>query len=137
MKDKSYGYPEIAKKEGIVSMISVPMKIQDRVIGVINSYTTQPRKFDETEIKILQAVAGQAAIAIENTKLRQENLAMKQASEEGKLVDRAKMLLMESNRIKESEAYDLIQKASRDGRKSMAEIANAIILVHSLKNAPQ
>lgn len=132
-KEKSYMYPDVAKKEGVVSMISVPMIMGDKVIGVINSYLTQPHAYTETEIKMLQVVANQAAVAIENTKLRQENIEAKQALEERKVVDRAKSLLMEKDGLKESEAYKLLQKTSRDHRKSMAEVANAILLAYSLR----
>jgi GAF domain-containing protein len=132
-KDKTYGYPEIARQEGIVSMLSVPMAINDRMIGVINSYTTQKHRFTDREIKVLQAVANQAAVAIENTKLRQENTAVKQAMEERKFIDQAKGLLMDKDGLKEAEAYQLIQKASRDRRLPMVEVAQAIILAYTLK----
>jgi signal transduction protein with GAF and PtsI domain len=132
-KEKGYQYPLIAAKEGVVSMISVPMFFGGRVIGVINSYQTKLHKFSEREIKLLQAVANQAAVAIENTKLREENAEVKQAFEERKLVDQAKALLMERDGLKEKDAYKLLQKTSRDRRKSMAEVANAIILAYSLR----
>jgi len=132
-KEKGYGYPEIARQEGVVSLLCVPMAINDRMIGVINSYTTQKHKFTNTEIKVLQAVANQAAVAIENTKLRQENRDVKQAMEERKVIDQAKGLLMDKDGLKEAEAYQLIQKASRDRRLSMMDVANAIILAYSLK----
>src|SRR5689334_13245405 len=51
-QEKIYMFPEIAKKEGIVSMLCVPMFIGDRVIGVINSYTTEPHQFSEYEVRI-------------------------------------------------------------------------------------
>lgn len=132
-KDKSYQFPEIAKKEGIVSMLCVPMVIGDRVIGVINSYTNSVHKFQPLEVKVLQAVANQAAVAIENTKLRQENLEAKQALEERKLIDRAKALLIEKDGLSENEAYHLIQKTSRDTRRSMVDVANAILLAYPLR----
>ncbi|MCG3205147.1 MAG: hypothetical protein KCHDKBKB_01865 [Elusimicrobia bacterium] len=132
-KDKSYGYPEVARKEGFVSMISMPMQIEGRVIGVINSYTHQVHNFTDLEIKILQAVANQAAVAIENTKLRQENLETKQALEDRKKVDQAKALLMQKDGLSEMEAHQLLQKTSRDQRKPMVEIANAILLAYPLR----
>lgn len=132
-KDKAYGFPDIAAKEGLVSMISVPMRVDSRAIGVINSYTLERHEFTDVEIKILQAVANQAAVAIENTKLRQENIEIKQAMEERKIVDQAKALLMEHDNLKESEAYLMLQKTSRDQRKSMVEVAQAVLLVYGMK----
>lgn len=132
-KDKTYGFPDIAKKEEIVSMVSVPMQINGRVIGVINSYTNHVHEFTDLEIKVLQAVANQAAVAIENTKLRQENLEVKQALEERKRIEQAKALLIEKDGLTESEAYQLLQKASRDQRRPMIEVANAVLLAYSLR----
>lgn len=132
-QDKRYGFPEIAKREGIVSLLSVPMQIDGRVMGVINSYTNQPHTFTDLEIKILQSVANQAAVAIENMKLKQENLEVKQALQERKIIDQAKALLIEKDGITEAEAHSLIQKTSRDQRRPMVEVANAILLAYPLR----
>jgi AmiR/NasT family two-component response regulator len=114
-------------------MISMPMQIDGRVIGVINSYTNQPHEFTDIEIKILQSVANQAAVAIEHTKLRQENAEAKQALEDRKKIDQAKALLIEKDGLTEAEAYALLQKTSRDQRRPMIEIAGAILLAYPLR----
>jgi signal transduction histidine kinase len=69
LKDPLYKEKELAKKEGLVSMLSVPMCIKDRVIGVINCYTSYPHSFSKNEEEILTTVANQAAICIENSGL--------------------------------------------------------------------
>lgn len=133
LKEKNYMYPEIAKKEGLVSMLSVPMIIKDRVIGVVNLYTSFEHQFTEEEIRILQTVANQSAIAIENTKLLEESLAAKEALETRKLIERAKGILMRKNKLSEEESYRLMQKTSMDTGKPMKEIAEAIIVTDSLR----
>ena len=69
LKEPLYKEKELAKKEGLVSMLSVPMCIKDRVIGVINCYTSYPRPFSKSEEEMLTTVANQAAICIENSGL--------------------------------------------------------------------
>src|SRR3990172_8301009 len=49
LKEPLYKEKELAKKEGLVSMLSVPMSIKDRVIGVINCYTSYPHSFSKGE----------------------------------------------------------------------------------------
>jgi signal transduction protein with GAF and PtsI domain len=49
--EPGYMYPEIARKEGLRSMLAVPMMVKDRIVGVINSYTSDEYKFSEEEIK--------------------------------------------------------------------------------------
>jgi signal transduction protein with GAF and PtsI domain len=132
-KEPGFMYPEIAKKEGLVSMLSVPMMIKDRVVGVINFYTQKEYTFSNEETDILQAIANQAAVAIENTRLDQEILAAKEALETRKLVERAKGVLMRELGIAEDEAYRKIHKKSMDLRKSMREMAEAIIVASDLR----
>src|SRR4030042_932192 len=69
LKEPLYKEKELAKKEGLVSMLSVPMCIKDRVIGVINCYTSYPHPFSKSEEEMLTTVANQAAICIENSGL--------------------------------------------------------------------
>jgi two-component sensor histidine kinase len=64
-----YRFPDIAEKEGLCSMICVPLKVKDRTIGVLNCYTGRPHIFSQEEINLLQTLANNAAIAIENAKL--------------------------------------------------------------------
>ncbi len=66
LKEPRYKEKELARKEGLVSMLSVPMSVKDKVIGVINCYTSFPHKFTKSEVEVLTTVANQAAIAIEN-----------------------------------------------------------------------
>ncbi|OPY81745.1 MAG: putative transcriptional regulatory protein pdtaR [Syntrophorhabdus sp. PtaU1.Bin153] len=132
-KEPGFMYPDVAEKEGIVSLLSVPMLIKDRVIGVINSYTKNEHRFKKEEIDILQAVANQAAAAIENTHLSEEILAAKEALESRKIIERAKGILMNELNVSEDEAYKKIHKKSMDMRKAMKEIAEAIILAADLR----
>ncbi len=69
LKEPLYKEKDLAKKEGLVSMLSVPMCIKERVIGVINCYTSYPHPFSKSEEEMLTAVANQAAICIENSGL--------------------------------------------------------------------
>jgi len=132
-KDKRYMYPEIVKKEGIVSMLSVPIAIKGRVVGVINNYTPQRHKFTDKEIKLLQTISGQAALAIENSKLMNELVSTRELLQTRKFVERAKGILMRELSLNEEDAYRVIQKKSMDSSKPMKEIAEAIILTYELK----
>ncbi len=60
--------------------------------------------------------------------IRRENASLRKTIESRKLVERAKGVLMEQEGLSESEAFRRIQKASMNTRKSMAEIAEAILL---------
>jgi signal transduction histidine kinase/putative methionine-R-sulfoxide reductase with GAF domain len=69
LEEPLYKEKDLAKKEGLFSMLSVPMCIKDRVIGVINCYTSSLHSFSKSEEEMLTTVANQAAICIENSGL--------------------------------------------------------------------
>ncbi|MEN6356488.1 MAG: GAF domain-containing protein [Armatimonadota bacterium] len=68
-KTPGYQYPDIAKKEGLCSLIALPLSVKKEIIGVLNCYTATPRDFSEEDIGLLTALANQAAISIQNAKL--------------------------------------------------------------------
>ena len=67
-------YPQEAKREGIVSMLSVGLRYKGKTIGVLRVYTAQEHNFTQFQIDLLKAVAAQAAAAIEHARLDQETM---------------------------------------------------------------
>lgn len=67
--EQGFQYPEAAEAEGIESVLAVPLRVKDLVIGVLRVYSSQPRHFTRVGIDFLQSVAGLVAVAIENAKL--------------------------------------------------------------------
>ena len=126
--DRDYMHRDMAKQDGLCSLLSVPMMVREKALGVINSYTSVPHVFTSEEVKLLQAIANQAAIAIEHTALVEKSVEMQEALVVRKLMERAKGYLMRSKKLTEEEAFKLIQRRSMDLRKSMREIAEAVLL---------
>lgn len=133
LKDPDYKEKKLAKKEKLVSMLSVPMMVKKRVVGVINCYTTTPYKFTKSDIDLLSTVANQAAVAIENTELLVRTKVVQEELEARKKIERAKGILMKESRLGEDEAYKLMRKSSMDKRVNMKDIAEAIILSNEVK----
>ncbi len=131
-KEPRYKEKELAKKEGLVSMLSIPMTIKDKVIGVINCYTSFPHEFNDTERAVLTTVANQAAVCIENTELMVKTKVIQEELETRKLVERAKGVLMKHHSLSEDDAFKRIRKASMDSRKTIREIAEAILLTEKM-----
>ena len=125
---------EMAKKLGLVSMVSVPLQVKDeKVIGVLNCFTASDHKFSETEVNLIITVANQAAVAILNTELMVKTKVIQEELETRKLVERAKDVLMNRRNKSGEEAYSWIRKRSMDTRKSMRCVAEAIILSEELE----
>lgn len=127
-KDPRYVNKEIAERENLCSILSVPMCVKGKVIGVLSCYTSEPHEFNPNEINLLTALANQAAAAIENTELLVKTRIIQDELETRKLVERAKDVLMRGSKLSGEEAYRRMRRKSMDTRKSMREIAEAIIL---------
>lgn len=134
---KENKHKDIAKKEGLSSLLCVPMSVKGKVIGVINCYTSKPHNFAENEIEILTTIANQAAIAIENTELMVKSKVIQEELETRKRIERAKGILMRDEGLTEEQAYLRIRKYSMDNRKTMREVAEAIILASDMKHLTQ
>ncbi len=133
LKEPLFKEKEMAKKLGLVSMLSVPMHVkEDKVIGVLNCFTTRPHKFSEIELNLTTTVANQAAIAIFNTELMVKTKVIQEELEVRKLVERAKDVLMQQRNMGGEQAYRWIQKRSMDLRKSMRQVSEAILLSNEL-----
>jgi len=132
-KEKEYKYQDIARKEGLCSLLCVPLAVKGKPIGVLNCYTSKPHDFNETEIEILMSIANQAAVAIENTELLVKSKIIQEELETRKRIERAKGILMHGEDLTEEEAYLKIRKYSMDNRKTMREVAEAIILADEMK----
>jgi GAF domain-containing protein len=133
LEEKQFRYPELARRTGLASLLSVPLMTRDKVIGTINLYTREVRQFTEDEIGFVKVVAGQAAIAIENARLMSEALEMKRTLEARKLMERAKGILQHKHNLTEEEAYLRLRNESRRLRRSMRDLAEAVILADDLE----
>lgn len=94
---------QIAAKEGYQALITIPLILPQRVIGVINVYLSEVHHFSEDEIKLLHVFAHQAAIAVENARLYEETKQMAITDELTQLYNRRyfyEQLAMEIRRFK-------------------------------------
>lgn len=62
-------YPAEAAREGIRSMLAVPLRLKDKVLGVMRVYSAQPRRYGAVATDFLLSVASLVALAIENADL--------------------------------------------------------------------
>ncbi len=67
--DDRVQYREEAKKEGIASILSVPMSVKDTIIGVLRIYTSEPRFFSDIENEFIFGLTEIGSIAIENARI--------------------------------------------------------------------
>ena len=114
------------------AFVSIPITYKDEVVGVINVQHRKKRQHTETDLSLLKMIATQVGGAIYNAKLISETRMLKEALETRKVVEKAKGMLMKQQHLSEDAAYSLIRKKSMDMKKTMKEVAEAILLTLSL-----
>ena len=134
LRERRFKEKEMARSLGLVSMVGVPLRLKDdKVIGVLNCFTCEPYAFSETEVNLLTAVANQAAVAILNTELMVKTRVIQEELETRKVVERAKEIVMQRMGMKGDEAYRWLQKQSMDTRRTMRQVADAVLLSSELQ----
>ena len=68
---KDFQYGEMARAEGIKSVLVVPLMVEKKAIGVLRVYADRVRRFREQELKFLKAVANLSAIALDHARMHE------------------------------------------------------------------
>lgn len=118
------------------AFLSVPVASRGRLVGVINLQNRAPYSYGEREIRLISTIGFLVGAEIETARLEAQNSRLSEQLETRKLLERAKGILQRTLGINEEEAYLTLQKQSRQRRKSMREIAEAILLNDEIKERP-
>jgi uroporphyrinogen-III synthase len=117
------------------ALLSTPILCASKVVGVINLQHRLGYKHSEHEIRLLSLLGFLVGAEIERARLESENVELTGRLETRKAVDRAKGILQRDLNMTEDEAYRAMQTESRQRRKSMREIAEAVILGEELRKS--
>ncbi len=131
-RDPHFKYLPETKESMFQSLLAVPLVSRGQVIGAINVQTREGREYSKDEIELLSIIADVAAGELQKAVLYEEIGGLKEALETRKLVERAKGILMKRHSISEQDAFTRIQHQARTSRKSMREVAEAIILAEQV-----
>jgi uroporphyrinogen-III synthase len=115
------------------SFLSVPLISQGRLVGVINLQSSEACVYNEREIGLISTLGLLAAAEISRARLETENSELAGQLEARKVVERAKGILQHDLRLSEDAAYQMLRRESQHRRKSMKDVAEAIILSHAIK----
>jgi signal transduction protein with GAF and PtsI domain len=115
------------------AFLSVPLMCRGRVVGVINLQHRLPHVYKRREIRLISAIGLLVGAEIELARLEELNSNLFGQLQARKLVERAKGILQRDLGLSEEQAYLTLQRQSRQRRKPMKEIAEAIILSDDVK----
>jgi signal transduction protein with GAF and PtsI domain len=119
------------------AFLSVPLMCRGRVVGVINLQHREHHVYRRREIRMISTIGFLVGAEIEMARLEQANFTLSEQLQTRKIVERAKGILQRDLGLNEEQAYLMLQRQSRQKRKPMKEIAEAIILSDEVRGNPQ
>jgi uroporphyrinogen-III synthase len=115
------------------AFLSVPLVGRGRLVGVINVQNRDCYDFSEREIGLVSMIGYLVGAEIETARLEEQNVDLAKRLESRTVVERAKGILQADLGITEQQAYYKLQRQSQQMRRSMKEIAEAVVLSHALR----
>ena len=119
------------------AFLSVPILSRGRVVGVINLQHRSAHAHTRREITLISTIGFLVGAEIEAARLEGEISQLSQQLENRKLVERAKGILQRELGVTEEEAYLTLRRQSRQRRRPMKEVAEAIILSEEVRRNPK
>jgi uroporphyrinogen-III synthase len=117
------------------AFLSVPLMCRGRVVGVINLQHRQHHVYRRREIRLISTIGFLVGAEIEMARLEEANLDLAEQLQTRKVVERAKGILQRDLGFSEEQAYLTLQRQSRQKRRPMREIAEAIVLSDEVKGS--
>jgi signal transduction protein with GAF and PtsI domain len=115
------------------AFLAVPLMCRGRVMGTINLQHIRPHVYKRKEIRLISAIGFLVGAEIELARMESLNSNLTDQLVTRKVVERAKGILQRELGLSEEQAYLALQKQSRQKRKAMKEIAEAIILSEEVR----
>lgn len=120
-----------ARKQGVLSVLSIPLPLQHEFVGGLNIYGGQAGAFDSATVKLAETFAGYGAVAVVNTRRHAASATLAQQMREAlvsrAVIEQAKGVIVASRRCTPDEAFEVLRKASQDGNRKLRDIAEALV----------
>jgi uroporphyrinogen-III synthase len=133
LKDPRFQRFKNLPEDTFEAFLSVPILCRSKLIGVINLQHRKPYHHTEQEVRLLTLAGYLVGAELERARLESENLELSDRLESRKQIEKAKGVLQRDFGLDEDTAYKALQRESRQRRKSMREIADAILLNDDLR----
>jgi uroporphyrinogen-III synthase len=134
-KDPRFQFFNELPEDRFEGFLSVPVLTAGRLVGVINTQNRAEHRYSEREITLIATLGSLVGAEIERARLESENTFLSRKLETRTFVERAKGILQRDLKLSEDAAYRVMQRESQERRKSMKEIAEAIILSDGLRTS--
>ena len=114
---------DLVKAEKLRAFAAVPLRVKDRVLGVLTVASHDARKFSAEDVQLLESIASQIAIAVENARLHQEVQRKDESRGE---------LLVEVLSIQEEERRRIARELHDETSQALASLAASLEAVSGM-----
>ena len=132
-QDPRFQFFEELPEDCYEAFLSVPLMRRGRVVGVLNLQHRLPHVYTRRQIQLVSMIGFLVGAEMEMARLEEANLSLSDQLQTRKVVERAKGILQRELGLNEEQAYLALQKQSRQKRRPMKEIAEAIVLSDDVK----
>jgi GAF domain-containing protein len=129
-------WPEFAAtaiRLGVAGVAGIPMRLADQIIGALNLYSPEPRRWTDEDISVARVLADVATSYVVNaSKLRQQEQLSEQlqhALQSRVIIEQAKGITAQQNSVTVDQAYQLMRRHARNNNASLRLVAEAIVAV--------
>jgi GAF domain-containing protein len=129
-----------ARERGVRAVLGVPLRVRGESLGAMNIYSTEPRDWSESDVRIAQVLTDMAAGYIVNAsdleQSRRTTEQLREALESRIIIEQAKGMLANEMRISVDDAFVVLRDHARRNSASMRSVANAVVHL-GLRPAPK
>jgi signal transduction protein with GAF and PtsI domain len=135
---KAWADPRFARfpslpEDRFEAFLAVPILCRGKLVGAINMQHKEVHNHSKREIRLITMIGYLVGAEVELARMEYEKSQLADQLETRKVMERAKGILQRELNLSEEAAYLMLQKQSRQKRKPLKEIAEAIILMEDLK----
>jgi len=134
IRQESARWPEFsatATRVSVAGLAAIPMRLDKKVIGALNLYSTEPRDWSDEAIQVARVMADVASSYVVNaSKLRQqEQLSgqLQEALDSRVVIEQAKGITAHQRALTVDQAYQRMRRHARDNNASLRKVAEAIV----------
>jgi GAF domain-containing protein len=125
------GYAEAVATKGVRSTLSVPLPVQDDVLGALNVYARRPRAFSGEDAAVAETFASYAAVAVRNAHAYAGAAGLvhqlREAMRSRAVIEQAKGIVMGHRRCTAEEAFDVLVRQSQQVNRKLRDVAAGIV----------
>ncbi|MEX2504833.1 MAG: GAF and ANTAR domain-containing protein [Egicoccus sp.] len=124
---------------GFHSVVAVPLRVNDVVIGALNVFGAEPNGFDESDRELIRRIAAPAASTLANARAFQRVTKLAEQLQEALasrvVIEQAKGVLMAREGCDPDTAFRLLRKTSQDGNLRLRDVARTLVEQHGNNGA--